>query len=149
MSTNNLLKRNGNSSDFPFSIGNKLKFRLPTGEDELAVMGYGIDKSAEVLVKRCIPELARKINLDDILKTMQEFAPLSDAEIEAQCPECSKISNLHFSLQQYLLSSLLKEHDILTAEIHLLARTYGWGLNEILSLPRGTRRSFVAAITNE
>ncbi len=126
-----------------------MKFRLPTGEDELAVMGYDIDKSAEELIKRCIPELARKTNLDNILKTIQEFAPLSDAEIEAQCSECSMISNLHFSLQQYVLSSFLKERDILTAEIHLLARTYGWGLNEILSLPRGDRRSFVAAITNE
>ena len=54
----------------------------------------------------------------------------------------------HFNLQEYLLTSLTKEKDNLVAEVHMLARFYGWGLNEILELPRSSRKSYVALMGN-
>jgi hypothetical protein len=77
---------------------------------------------------------------------MHEMAPLADAEFEAKCPECSEIQLLHFNLQQYLLSSLLNEQKKLVIEVHRLASAYGWGLNEIMELPRSIRGTYITML---
>jgi hypothetical protein len=43
---------------------------------------------------------------------------------------------------------VLNERDALFGEVHVLASVYGWSLDDILTLPRATRRSF-AAIAGE
>jgi hypothetical protein len=135
----------GNDLAYPFKVPGGMKFRLPTGEDEMAVMGFEPERSENELLKRCLPEGTQKFDKNILQKAMQKVGPLADAEIEAQCHECSGMHMLHFNLQQYLLSSLIKERETLVAEVQLLAKTYGWGLNEILELPRSSRRSFVTA----
>ncbi len=129
---------------FPFKTSNGMKFRLPAGEDELAVMGMNPEAAERALFKRCMPVDTTTFNADIIQKAMQKVAPLLDTEFETQCPECSGKQAFHFNLQQYLLTSLINERDKLVAEIHLLAKSYGWGLNEILELPRNVRNSYVS-----
>jgi len=135
--------------DYPFKAPGGVKFRLPTGEDEIAVMGMEPKAAEAELLRRCLQDGTRKYDPELLQKTMHEIAPLADAEFEARCPECSRMQWLHFDLQQYLLSSLLNERNKLVNEIHLLSKAYGWGLTEILELPRSTRRSFIAfAVTS-
>jgi hypothetical protein len=139
---------NGKEPGYPFKTPRGLRFRLPTGEDEMAVVSMDPDQAEAEMLRRCIPEGTLKYNRDQLQKAMQEIAPLADAEIEAKCPECSVSQIFHFNLQEYLLISLMKEKDNLAAEVHLLARFYGWGLNEILELPRSSRKSYVALTGN-
>ncbi|MCX6243079.1 MAG: hypothetical protein NTU98_00090 [Bacteroidetes bacterium] len=141
-------KPNGKGTEYPFKTPRGVKFRLPTGEDEMEVVSMEPGQAEAEMLRRCIPEGTLKYNSDQLQKSMQEVAPLADAEIEANCPECSVSQILHFNLQQYMLSSLMKEKDNLAAEVHLLARFYGWGLNEILELPRSSRKSYVALTGN-
>ena len=131
--------------DYPFRAPGGVKFRLPTGEDEIAVTGMAPGAAEAELLRRCLPDGTLKFDPGILQRTMHEIAPLADAEFEARCPECAGMQPLHFDLQQYLLSSLLGERNKLVNEIHLLSKIYGWGLNEILELPRSMRRSFVAS----
>lgn len=143
LSNDNNRNRPGNGSAYPFEASDGTKFRLPTGEDEMSVSGLEPDIAEKELLKRCMPEETSDYNHESLVHAMEEAAPLTIGDIEAQCPECSVVQMFHFNLQQYLLSSLIIERDRLVAEIHLLARYYGWGLEEILELPRSMRRSFV------
>ena len=129
-----------------FRTSGGARFRLPTGEDEIAVMGMDPEKAERELMKRCLIAGNTGINPDILQQEMQNIAPLIDADFETQCPECSEKQSLHFNLQQYLLSSLLKEQKKLAFEVNQLARAYGWGLNEILRLPRSIRRSYVSMV---
>jgi hypothetical protein len=134
---------NGKVTPYPFTTPGGIRFRLPTGDDELAVMGFEISMAEAGLLQRCIPEDTVKYDDELLQKAMQETAPLADREFEAPCPECGGKQWFHFNMQQYLLSSLLQEKETLVAEIHHLARYYGWGLSEILDLPRTLRKSYV------
>lgn len=134
----------GKDTTYPFRIPGGTPFRLPTGEDELAVLGMQPEEAAAELLSRCLPAGAKKNNTTTLQQAMQKTAPLLDAEFEARCPECSGVQWFHFNLQHYLLTSLMNEREKLVAEVHLLAKAYGWGLNEILELPRKIRKSHVA-----
>lgn len=139
-------RTNGQKGDYPFKAPGGVEFRLATGEDEMAVMGMEPAMAEAELLKRCLPEGTREYNSNILQQAMQDIAPLVDAEFEAQCPECTENQIMHFNLQQYLLSSLLKEQKKLVMEVHQLARAYGWGLNEILNLPRSIRHSYVSMV---
>lgn len=120
-----------------------IRFRLPTGADELAVMGMEPEQARKALFSRCLLQGDEEAISNGLADRMEEVAPLIDTDFEAACPECSSQPQLHFNLQQYLLSSLVMEQRVLVAEVHLLARAYSWGLNEILELPRSIRRAYV------
>ena len=144
LTTGNIGKLNGNA--YPYLSPDGLTFRLPTGEDEMAVMGLDPSMAETELLKRCIPEGTGNFSPDLLQQAMQEAAPLADTDIETICPECSEKQPLHFNLQQYLLSSLIKEQKKLVVEVHQLTKAYGWGLNEILKLPRSIRRSYLLMV---
>jgi len=129
-------------SIYPFETNSGVKFRFPTGEDEISVAGVESALAENLLMNRCLQEDPEKADLLLLQETMGKIAPLADADIDTECPECSAPQNFHFSIQHYLLSSLLKEQKKLVAEIHQIARFYGWGLAEILDLPRSMRFSF-------
>ncbi len=72
-----------------------------------------------------------------------------DLEVDAPCPECGHANTLHFGIQQMLLGALTGERPRLLGEVHVLARAYGWGLGDILGLPRVDRRAFVGLIERD
>jgi hypothetical protein len=139
---------NGKMSDFPFNTQNGIRFRLPTGEDEMAIMGMEPKNAEMELLKRCLPRDIKEFDANTIQQEMLEVAPLADSELEAECPECAGKQLLHFNQQQYLLTSLIKEREKLVSEVHLLTKYYGWGLNEILELPRKIRRLYLTMMGN-
>jgi hypothetical protein len=126
------------------------RLRLPRGEDELALLGLPPEDAAATLLARCL--LDGKPNPDDettVLDVLEQAAPIIDADLDAVCPECGSPALAHFDLQHYLLTAIAQETPARIAEIHLLARSYGWSLNEILALRRGRRRAFVMAIERD
>ena len=92
-----------------------------------------------------------KISLTDetmelIAEQLERIAPIIDLELDATCPDCGKQHQASFDIQSFVLQRLLNEKDNLLAEMHLIAMSYGWSLNEILSLPRSTRKSITGLI---
>jgi hypothetical protein len=124
-----------------------LRFRLPTGDDELAIAQLPPAEAAAALAARCVLEgPADHARLDE---AMRAAAPLLETELDASCPACATAACLTFDLQDYLLDSILSERRRRGEDIHRLARSYGWGLTEILGLTRRRRRELVEIIERE
>lgn len=133
-----------------FQTEQGLRFRLPTGREELQLSGLSASDAEQALLRCCIAESdTAQIEADALQQLLSEVAPLVDLELEARCPECQRTHALQFDIQSYLLNALLGERRRLTLEIHRLAVSYGWGLNDILSLHRSERRHFVELIDTE
>lgn len=69
-----------------------------------------------------------------------------DLELVAACVECHAEQRVHFAIDHHLTRALAREERWLLREVHTIARAYGWTLEEILSLPRSGRRTFVKLI---
>jgi hypothetical protein len=132
-----------------FLLPDGSRFRLPTGEDECAVLGLAPDAAAAELLKRCLAEEHHVTDPADALAAMAGIAPLLDIELTGRCPECENEQGVHFDIQTFLLKSLEQEKSRLAWEVHRLACAYGWSLGEILGLPRSLRRTYVALVESE
>jgi hypothetical protein len=137
------------SSTGTFKLGAKGIFRLPTGQDELAIQGLSRGEAEKVLLSRCVVEGDPDLLGEEVLAALEDLAPVGGVEIEARCPECQHTQSAYFDLQTYLLRALAQERPRLLRESHLLATTYGWSLQEILGLPRSQRRAFVELIQSD
>ncbi|MCP5060072.1 MAG: hypothetical protein GY937_25500 [bacterium] len=128
------------------------QLRVPTGEDEQAVASLPLASAAQVLLRRCIVEPGEgrgDVDLAAAARALEEAAPVLDLEADARCPECGGDNSVHVSVQDLLLGALFRERSGLLGEVHMLARAYGWGLADILGLPRVDRRAFVALLERE
>ncbi len=129
--------------DGVFTLPEGTCFRLPTGEDECAVLEIEPDRAINVLLQRCVINRQTQDDPDAIERAMEEAAPLLDLDMDARCPECGEQQVVHFDIQYFLLTALGSGKKLLAREVDRLARTYGWSLNEILSLPRSVRLMYV------
>lgn len=150
LSLDNVAKEVQVIQDGIYEFSDGLQFRLPTGEDEYAVMGLSQEEAVQELLKRCIQNVSENVNVqnrtEEVQTAMEAIAPLIDLELDARCPECGQEQQVHFDLQHYLLSALSGERTLLMREIHALASTYGWSLTDILSLPRSQRKSLASLV---
>ena len=126
-----------------------LRFRLPVGQDELAVVALPPGEAERALLERCIIDSKGELDVDAVQEAMEEVAPVMDLELEVKCPECRDVQPVHFDIQFFLLGSLLQERRRTGREIHRLAVTYRWSLQEILGLSRSQRRTFVGFIEDD
>lgn len=125
------------------------RFRLPTGQDELAVAGKDPQQAVAELCHRCITDVRDDQSLQFLQHQMEQIAPLIDTEMDVTCPECGLPQYLRFDIQSFLLQKILGEKSSLLREIHELAKSYHWTLPQILDLPRSVRKRLVTIIENE
>jgi hypothetical protein len=134
------------NADGWYTVDANLAFRLPTGEDELAVAALPDEDAERALQNRCSRGSADLLKLSE---AMESVAPLLDVELETACPSCGHVDLLAFDIQTYLLQAILAESAQRASDIHRLAATYGWTLSEILGLSRQRRRAFADLIERE
>jgi hypothetical protein len=132
--------------DGVFRLRSGARFRLPTGEDELAAAKLPLREAEVVLMEHCLLEPERDLDSDALQKAMEEHAPILDVELHATCPECGGQQFVRFDVQFYLLRALEQQRKSVAREVHRLALAYGWSLNEILGLSLSQRRAFVELI---
>ncbi len=125
--------------------------RAPTAIDEEAVSAMTVEAAEAALVSRCVDDTNAHSALDPatVAKVMEWLSPIIDLDLTATCPECGFEESLRFSMEHYLVRSLLAERRQLTREMHLLASTYHWGLDQILQLNRQDRRHLAALVEAE
>jgi hypothetical protein len=140
------VKANGHLA---FALADQRCFRLPTGEDELAVWHLPPDEALAELLQRCVLKGDPSADPQAVQAGMKAAAPLIDVDLNGKCPECGHHQAIHFDIQDYLLSALKTEKPRLIREIHRLATTYGWTLSEILNLPRSHRKAYVKLIEDD
>ncbi len=132
-----------------FETSNGTRFRLPTGEDELALADMGEIEATSLLLDRCAPESDWPEDRGAVEEFLERVAPLVHLELIACCAECNHSHTVQFDIQSYVLSAIMAERPRLLSEIHRIAKAYSWSLDEILSLNRSDRRRIVELIENE
>jgi len=131
--------------------GRRVRFRLPTGADQEAVLDLAVEQAAEALLDRCL------VGQEAIVLTaaeramigaaMERLAPQLDLEFELACPECEHRFVLPFDLTTFFFAELRSNSRHLLREIHVLAFHYHWGEGEILGLTRTRRREYLALLS--
>lgn len=132
-----------------YALRNGVRVRLPTGQDELALLGRGPQEAREALLTRCTLEKEPSTHGDDLLSALEQLESVADVDIDVICPDCGQEQSVRFNLQSYLLTALREERRRLCREVHRLAAAYGWSLGEILGLTRSERRAYVALVESE
>lgn len=124
------------------------RFRLPTLADERAITGLAPDLAVRTLTARCLLD-GEPDDPSATLTAIERAGPLLDLELSAACPACQVERPVHFDIQSFFLTALLREVPGLAREVHRIAVAYGWSLTEILDLPRTQRRIYVELIDAE
>lgn len=132
-----------------YPVGDGVRFRLATGEDELAVAGLSAEEAERALLSRCVQRGDLERNRAEVLDAMATVGPTLDLDLDAACVECGHVHRVPFSVQAWLFGHLERSKSLLHRHVHLLARAYGWSLGEILSLPRSSRLSLIALVEEE
>jgi hypothetical protein len=135
--------------DGVFDTPGGARFRLPTAADEAALLGLPEADARRELLARCL--LAGDPELDGprVEEAMERVGSGIDLDLDATCPECGHGASVRFQMQDYLLGTIRTGWAELIGDLHRLGLAYGWGLREILELPRNSRRAFVALLDGE
>lgn len=125
------------------------RYRVPTGADEAAVANLPAAEVPAALRARCLVSGPDGDSEAAVAAAFEAGAPLLDLELGAPCPNCGAANEVQFSMQRWLFAALERERPRLRDELHVLARAYGWGLGELLSMTRAERRAFVALLERD
>ncbi len=123
-----------------------IRFRLPTGEDEIAVEGVDGTTAVNILLKRCMGAGEPEIIGESVQIKMAELAPVLSQEMQAVCPECGLVQQVLFDMQSFFIARLTAERRNLLEEVHLIASHYHWSHREILDLTRTERKHYAFLI---
>jgi hypothetical protein len=127
-----------------------VRFRLPTPFDREAVAGLPIERASEELLRRCVLDGGLDERRQLVTEAaMARLAPVLRMDLDAVCAECGAAQLAHFDIAAYLLRALVRERRWLYREVHTLAMQYRWSPNDILSLTREQRRTYVALVRAE
>ncbi len=132
--------------DQTFRTADGVRFRLPTGEDELAVHGLTPIEAEREILRRCVIEAVGNAAMESVQDAMERVSPILDLSLDALCPDCGASQKVDFDLQLYLLQALTQERKQLWRDTHTLAAAYHWSPNDIFGLQRGNRRFLVSLI---
>lgn len=136
-------------SENGYDLGDGLRVRAPTGNDELSAVGRGVEDAATMMMERCVVagELGGRIS--EVQTQFEALAPLLDVDLESVCPECGEAQKRRFDVQSYVLLAIQQGRPLLVNDVHLIARTYHWALGDILGLTRSHRRELAERIISE
>ena len=129
----------------------KLKLRVPTGLDqEIIAQVEDDEQSLQQLLDSLIKPLSDKNQtnhyskeiIEQVEKAIEDMSPEVVTEVLAECPYCQK--NNKIPVSPY--TCLERPVDNLFKEIHSLAIHYHWSEQEILSMPRSRRLTYLGLI---
>jgi hypothetical protein len=127
-----------------------VRFRLPTGADQEAVLGMNRPAAVDALLKRCILDDAEvPLSPEErqaVVDAMDRLAPQLEVELDLTCPECARAFLAPFDPTTFFFQEMRINGDQLLREIHLLAFYYHWSEAEILSLRRDRRRAYLSLL---
>ena len=135
--------------DGVYLLSTGVRFRLPTGDDERAVLGLPLDEAERTLLKQCLVNGEPDTDAPMVEKAMEQVGSGLDMDFDAACTECGATNHMRFQMQDYLLGAIVSGWKGLVSDVHRVALAYGWGLGEIMALPRSRRRAFIAILDDQ
>ena len=131
----------------------EIRVRLPTGEDQEAVLGLDPITAEASLLDRCIvsdcgtplqPEERAQVEA-----AIEHYAPRLELELDLRCPHCTGTFELPFDTTAFFLEEIRASTRSLMREVHSLAFHYHWSEADILGLDRGRRRMYLSLLSDE
>ena len=123
--------------------GHKLRFRLPTSADLLAV------NSREQLLERCLSnghgQLPEPV-ITAVIENMSCADPLADIQLALNCSSCGHKWEAPFDIVAFFWTEINAAAHGLLREVHALASAYGWTESEILALSPARRRCYLEMV---
>jgi hypothetical protein len=139
--------------------GCSIEYRLPNSEDLLHVASATDDpEEAQIqLLQRCVIEAKRAGKrqtpdhlpadiVDRLADEMAKHDPGADVQMQLNCPGCGHVWSVGFDIVSYFWSALEDWAQRTLADVHLLARAYGWSEHEILGLSATRRQHYVEMV---
>ena len=132
--------------------GRVIRFRLPSGGDQEAVLGLDLEAATDRLLDLCLLDHAA-IALGpeekaSLIAALEEHAPRLEPELELACPECGHSFVMPFDPTAFFFEELRISAERLLREVHVLAFYYHWSESEILGLERDRRRAYLALLSD-
>jgi hypothetical protein len=127
------------------SAESAVRFRLPSVEDQLQVLGK--PQAASMLARRCIDDGrsgARALARAE--RAMEALAPLVSRHLAGICPGCGEQVTVPLNVSRLLMDELQISAAGVYDEIHVIAATYHWDEATILGMPRRRRGAYAETI---
>jgi hypothetical protein len=126
---------------------NGVRFRLPTGADQEAVLGLDAAAAEKVLLQRCISGEDRvefsDAERESVIAEMERLAPRADLDLDLTCPECGCQFVAPFDTTAFFFEEMRTRSGQLLREVHTLAFYYHWSEADILGLGRRRRQAYL------
>jgi hypothetical protein len=139
----------------PFGDGFHVRFRLPTGADQVEIAGLAqldLDAAGQALIDRCVlavshhdqplERLPQSLN-GDLSDSMAQLDAQAELRIQMACPVCGADFATLLDMAQFLAAEIANHSRLLNREIHALALYYHWSEAEILHLPVQRRQTYL------
>ncbi|SRR5579883_1589503 len=130
----------------------QVRYRLPTGADQEAVLRLNGPEAVDMLFSRCLLDDGGVALTPDerttVIDVMEELAPRLDLELDVTCPECGHSFEVPFDTTAFFLAEIRGSRQQLLREVHILAFYYHWSEADILDLPRERRRSYLSLLSD-
>ena len=127
-----------------------IRFRLPTGADQEAVLSVPPEDRVSALLARCVEQGAIPLSDDEIRavsSAMESRAPRVDLELDLVCPECGHPFAAPCDMTALFFGEMRAYGRGFLREVHYLAFYYHWSEPEILGLTRRRRREYLALLS--
>ena len=127
------------------------------GADADAAVAADAQTAARLLMQRCVSAARRAGDpvdvaalpdavVDTLGAAIARRDPDADVRITLACPACGRESQLHFDIVSYVWSELDDWAQRLLADVHVLARAYGWSEASILALSPARRALYLEMV---
>lgn len=140
-----------------------MRFRLPNSLDLLQLENSAnlVDRQMQLL-SRCLLEIKTEDQtaadtaadvsqlpqavMDEVIASMAAKDPQAQVSLDMHCPNCEHVWQSQFDIVSYLWSEIDAWAKRTFNEIHVLASTYGWAEQAILSMSAWRRRYYLSMI---
>lgn len=138
--------------------GYSIDFRLPDSNDiQRAIVDKLGSSDASAIVSACIldirhgkkktlPHQIPEPVLEAVSNRMAEADPQADMSMQLNCSHCGNLWKASFDILSYLWTEIDNWARRLFKDVALLARTFGWNEQEILSLSPMRRQQYIELI---
>jgi hypothetical protein len=123
------------------------RFRLPLVADLIDAARQTLSPSerAALIEERCV-DAGDARSRRRVCRALERQAPVLNGELIGACFECKATVTAWFDPAAFVLAEFAQAALAVFEEVHLLARTYGWGEQVILDLPAGRRGRYAALV---
>lgn len=135
----------------------ELRVRAPDSRDLAWLAEHDDVDATRALVLRCVVEARRNDDvldtaalpegvLDAIEERLAESDRLADLSLSLSCDSCGTSFGVPFDVAGYLWTELAADARRLIAEVHTLARSYGWREADILAMSAARRQAYLELV---